>query len=227
MLLSTWTQWLKDNRGFVVFMLCFGVYRTAVADWNPIPSGSMRPTILEGDVVFVDRLAYDVKLPLTDISVARLGEPQRGDVVTFSSPVDGTRLIKRLVAVPGDVVEVRHGVLLINGVAAEYSDTTELAEHVAEGVVLPAQRSTERVAGSSRTVQFLSGVGAQRSFGPVTVPADHFFMLGDNRDNSEDSRYIGFVPRHLLIGQANRILVSADITDRWQPRFERMVSRIR
>ncbi|MBT9598308.1 MAG: signal peptidase I [Vitreoscilla sp.] len=227
MLLSTWTQWLKENRGFVVFMLCFGVYRTAVADWNPIPSGSMRPTILEGDVVFVDRLAYDVKLPLTDISVARLGEPQRGDVVTFSSPVDGTRLIKRLVAVPGDVVEVRHGVLLINGVAAEYSDTTELAEHVAEGVVLPAHRSTEHVAGSSRTVQFLSGVGAQRSFGPVTVPADHFFMLGDNRDNSEDSRYIGFVPRHLLIGQANRILVSADITDRWQPRFERMVSRIR
>lgn len=227
MLLSTWTQWLKDNRGFVVFMLCFGVYRTAVADWNPIPSGSMRPTILEGDVVFVDRLAYDVKLPLTDISVARLGEPQRGDVVTFSSPVDGTRLIKRLVAVPGDVVELRHGVLLINGVAAEYSDTTELAEHVGEGVVLPAQRSTEHVAGNSRTVQFLSGVGAQRSFGPVTVPADHFFMLGDNRDNSEDSRYIGFVPRHLLIGQANRILVSADITDRWQPRFERMVSRIR
>lgn len=227
MLLSTWTQWLKDNRGFVVFMLCFGVYRTAVADWNPIPSGSMRPTILEGDVVFVDRLAYDVKLPLTDISVARLGEPQRGDVVTFSSPVDGTRLIKRLVAVPGDVVELRHGVLLINGVAAEYSDTTELAEHVGEGVVLPAQRSTEHVAGNSRTVQFLSGVGAQRSFGPVTVPADHFFMLGDNRDNSADSRFIGFVPRERLIGRAHHVIVSADIRAHWAPRLERIAAPIR
>ena len=85
--------WLRRNKGFLVFLLGFGVFRTAVADWNPIPSGSMRPTILEGDVVFVDRLAYDVKVPLTDIVVAHLGEPKRGDIVTFSSPKDGTRLI--------------------------------------------------------------------------------------------------------------------------------------
>lgn len=96
--------WLKNNRGFLIFLLCFGFVRTAVADWNPVPSGSMRPTILEGDVVFVNRLAYDFKLPLTEVTLARLAEPQRGDVVTFFSPQDGARLIKRVVGLPGDVV---------------------------------------------------------------------------------------------------------------------------
>ena len=66
-------NWIKSNRGFIVLLLCFGIFRTAVADWNPIPSGSMRPTLLEGDVVFVNRLAYDLKLPLTDVVLARLG----------------------------------------------------------------------------------------------------------------------------------------------------------
>ena len=70
-------NWIKSNRGFIVLLLCFGIFRTAVADWNPIPSGSMRPTLLEGDVVFVNRLAYDLKLPLTDVVLARLGEPER------------------------------------------------------------------------------------------------------------------------------------------------------
>jgi signal peptidase I len=91
-------SWLRRHRGYLLFLVLLGVFRTAVADWNPIPSGSMRPTLLEGDLVFVNRLAYDLKVPLTDHSLATLGEPQRGDVVTFSSPVDGTRLIKRLVA---------------------------------------------------------------------------------------------------------------------------------
>jgi signal peptidase I len=219
-------KWLKDNRGFLVFLLCFGVYRTAVADWNPIPSGSMRPTLLEGDVVFVDRLAYDVKLPLTDISLARLHDPQRGDVVTFSSPKDGTRLIKRIVALPGDVVELRNEVLWVNGQAAQYSGQADHLEPLADGVSVPALQATEALGGSRRTVQILSGVGAKRSFGPMTVPDDQFFMLGDNRDNSEDSRFIGTVPRALLIGRAHRILLSADILGNWMPRLERTAEPI-
>src|SRR5436853_4396406 len=98
-------SWIRNNRTFLICILLFGLFRTAVADWNPIPSGSMRPTLLEGDVVWVNRLAYDLKLPLTEVSIATLGEPRRGDIVTFSSPQDGTRLIKRLVALPGDTVE--------------------------------------------------------------------------------------------------------------------------
>src|SRR3954454_23209124 len=108
-------SWIRNNRAFLICILLFGVFRTAVADWNPIPSGSMRPTLLEGDVVFVNRLAFDLKVPLTDIAVVHLGEPRRGDIITFSSPRDGTRLIKRLIAVPGDTVEMRNRLLLVNG----------------------------------------------------------------------------------------------------------------
>lgn len=120
--------WPKHNRGFLVFLLCFAFLRTALADWNPIPSGSMRPTLLEGDVVLVNRLAYDFKLPLSDIMLLKLGDLRRGDAVTFTSPTDAVRLIKRLLAVPGDVVEMRDRILFINGSAAQYSNPEVLAQ---------------------------------------------------------------------------------------------------
>ncbi|MBQ0958250.1 signal peptidase I [Ideonella sp. 4Y11] len=216
--------WLKNNRGFLALLLGMGLLRTAVADWNPVPTGSMRPTILEGDVVLVDRLAYDLKLPLTHVVLARLGEPQRGDVVTFDSPRDGTRLIKRLVALPGDQVELRAGHLLINGQEQGYSDAHEVMEAVQPGVTWPALRAQEHLAGRPHAVQYLGGGGHGRDFGPVTVPAEHYFMMGDNRDNSEDSRFIGSVPREMLIGRATHTLVSADILGDWRPRFERFAA---
>lgn len=215
-------KWIRSNRGFLVFLLCLGIFRTAVADWNPIPSGSMRPTLLEGDVVFVNRLAYDLKLPLTDVVLARLGEPERGDVVTFSSPHDGRRLIKRIAALPGDTLEMRDEVLYLNGEAARYEAPEAVIETLAElGAQVPATRWTEHLAGQERRVQWLQGVSARSSFGPVTVPEGQYLVLGDNRDNSADSRFIGFVPRHLLIGQARRVLVSADILSNWAPRLDR------
>jgi signal peptidase I len=214
-------RWLRENKGFLMFLFLFGVFRTAVADWNPIPSGSMRPTLLEGDVVFVNRLAFDLKVPLTDRIVTRLGEPRRGDVVTFSSPKDGTKLIKRLIAVPGDVVAMHDGRVSINGVTAQYAMLGTLSEPIAEGIELTAQRFDEAVDGRHRTVQLIPARANARNFGPVTVPPDQFLMLGDSRDNSADSRYIGFVPRALLIGRAERVLVSADILGNWMPRTER------
>jgi signal peptidase I len=219
-------KWLKNNRGLLLFIVCLGLFRTAIADWNPVPTGSMRPTILEGDVVLVNRLAYDLKIPLTDISMGRLGDPVRGDIVTFSSPKDGTRLIKRLVAIPGDRVELRDNALFVNGVAADYSDVNHVAEAIAPGHYVEATRATESIAGSRHAVQFLPNRNPKRNFGPVVVPEDAYFMMGDNRDNSEDSRYIGFVPRHLLIGRAGRILLSADIKDNWKPRFERTIQTL-
>ncbi|MDD5057768.1 MAG: signal peptidase I [Sideroxydans sp.] len=214
-------KWLRENRGFIVFILLFAVFRTAVADWNPIPSGSMRPSLLEGDVVYVNRLAYDLKLPLTDVVLAHLGDPRRGDIVTFTSPADGKRLIKRLVAVPGDVVEMRDKKLLINGEAAEYKLLDAATEAMGGGSTLPVLHLTERLGEERRTIQWLPDLMRASNFGPVAIPADQYLMLGDNRDNSADSRYIGFIPRQVLIGKAERILVSAAILDDWLPRPER------
>src|SRR5450432_68595 len=176
-------NWLRENRGFLLLLICLGVFRTAIADWNPIPSGSMRPTLLEGDVVLVNRMAYDLKFPLTDFSLARISDPQRGDVVTFSSPKDGSRLIKRIVGVPGDVVELRDEVLFINGHAAQYLDRALVQEPLEQGGEIPALRATERIGGADRRVQFLPSVSAKRSMAALVVPADSYFMLGDNRDN--------------------------------------------
>jgi signal peptidase I len=212
---------LRANKGLLAFLLLFGVFRTAIADWNPIPSGSMRPTLLEGDVVFVNRLAFDLKLPLTNVILARTGEPRRGDVITFYSPVDGTHLIKRLVALPGDVVEMRDEHLIVNGVAAAYDAVGSSREQLPGGTVLDAQHFRERSGGSEHRIQLMPQIAARRDFAPLTVPADQFMMLGDNRDNSADSRYIGLVPRELLIGRAERILVSADMLGNWHPRTER------
>nr|WP_295778070.1 signal peptidase I [Rhodoferax sp.] len=219
-------NFLKQNRGFIAFLICFGFFRLAIADWNPIPSGSMRPTILEGDVVLVNRVAYDFKLPLSDTAIFSTGEPQRGDVITFTSPADGIRLIKRLVALPGDVVQMRSEVLTINGAVAQYSAPDPVAEPLDSGSTTTALQIRERVAGNERTVQFLPEMGARRDFGPLVVPKDSYFFLGDNRDNSADSRYIGFVPRHLLIGKAHHIVASAAIKGNWLPRLERTGQRI-
>lgn len=217
-------SWISANKGFLMFLVLFGVFRTAVADWNPIPTGSMRPNLLEGDVVFVNRLAYNLKVPLTDVVVARLGEPARGDVVTFSSPKDGTRLIKRLIALPGDVVEMRNERLVINGQEAAYDMVGAVPERVGSSTTFTtALQLTETTGGKQRPILVMPQIEAARNFGPVTVPAGQFMMLGDNRDNSADSRFIGFVPRELLIGRAERVLVSADIKGNWMPRGSRFL----
>jgi signal peptidase I len=213
-------NWVRNNKGWLAFFVLFGVFRTAVADWNPIPSGSMHPNLLEGDVVLVNRVAFDLKVPLTDVVLAHLGEPVRGDIVVFHSPRDGQRLIKRLVALPGDVVEMRNERLYINGRGADYRVVEESMDSYG-GAALRAVQLAESADGRGRHIQLLPGVMAPRSFGPVTVPRGEYLMLGDNRDNSADSRVIGLVPRKLLVGRAERVLVSADYQGNWMPRTER------
>lgn len=214
-------KWLRENRGFLLFLLCLCLFRTAVADWNPIPSGSMHPTLQEGDVVLVNRLAYDLKLPLTSHTLAHLGDPQRGDIVTFWSPADGRRLIKRVAAVPGDTVSMRNKMLTINGRPAVYTPRGEGHETVGHSISLRTLRVEEDTGTEKHDIQWLLGTSLASNFGPLTLPRDQFLMLGDNRDNSADSRYIGLVPRRQLIGKAEDILVSADIEGNWMPRLER------
>jgi signal peptidase I len=219
-------NWVRANKGFLMFLCLIGIFRSAVAELNGIPSGSMRPNLLEGDVVIVNRTAYNLKVPLTDVVLARLGEPVRGDVVTFHSPKDGTRLIKRLIALPGDVVEMRNERLVINGKAADY-DVLGLVREPVGGEKVDAVRLDETVAGRHHSIQLLPEVDAARSFGPITIPKDQYLMLGDNRDNSADSRFIGLVPRELLIGRAERVLVSADYQGNWMPRTDRFGKSLR
>jgi signal peptidase I len=219
-------NWVRTNKSFLMFLCLIGIFRSAVAELNGIPSGSMRPNLLEGDVIIVNRAAYNLKLPLTDVVLARLGDPVRGDVVTFHSPKDGTRLVKRLIALPGDVVEMRNERLVINGKAADYEVEGTVREPVGSEKV-DAVRLDETVAGQRHRIQLIPDVDAARSFGPVTIPKDQYLMLGDNRDNSADSRFIGLVPRELLIGRAERVLVSADYQGNWMPRTDRFGMSLR
>ncbi len=216
-----WREW----RGFVVFAISLLFFRSAIADWFLVPSGSMEPTILIGDHVLTNRLAYDAKLPFTNISLAHLDDPQRGDIVVFDSPRDGTRLIKRLIGLPGDVIELRANHLIVNGEQASYTplsaeQVAELGEHLA-----PNQLAFEEQLGGLSHPVFVSDHRANTyaSFGPVQVPAEHYLMLGDNRDNSGDSRVFGFVSRHLLIGRSDTVLASLDADHYYLPRGDRFL----
>jgi len=129
----------------------------------------------------VNRLAFNVKLPLTDVVPARTGELRRGDIVTFYCPVDSTRLIKRVLALPGDVVAMRNEKLIINGEAASYAEAGEVMESLGHGRFAIAQRFNETIGARRQQIQVLPSVVARRNFGPLTVPKDQFLMLGDNR----------------------------------------------
>jgi signal peptidase I len=188
----------------------------------------MYPNLLEGDRVICNRLAYDFKLPFTDVILAHLGEPQRGDIVTFTSPEDGVRLVKRLVAVPGDVVEMRDEQLVVNGVEATYQPiATQDADLLTPEY--PGQQRTlrERIGHREHEIIVMPGRDALRSFGPVVVPANHYLMLGDNRDNSRDSRYIGLVRRELLTGRVQHVLYSLNANNHYLPRMQRFGAALR
>ena len=104
----------------VVALLIATSFKSAIADWNDIPSGSMKPTILIGDRIFVNKLAYDLKVPYTSLHLTKWSDPKRGDIVVFYSPKDGKRLIKRVVGLPGDTLAMRQNRLFINGQFVKY-----------------------------------------------------------------------------------------------------------
>lgn len=213
---------IADNKGFLFFLFAMIIVRSAVADWYGVPSGSMYPTLLIGDRILSDRLAYDVKIPFTDVIVKHLADPRRGDIVTFTSPQDGVRLVKRLVGLPGDVVEMRGEELVINGVKASYGAADgAVATHLTPDYAGEQLVLTEQILGSRRPIIVMPQRMALRTFGPVTVPPGQYLMLGDNRDNSRDSRYIGFVKRELITGRVQRVAFSLDTARFYLPRIDR------
>ena len=215
---------LRNNRGFVVFILLMAVFRGAVADWNVVPTGSMNPTILEGDRILVNKLAYDINLPFSTITLLQLSNPRRGDIVVFNSDKAQKRLVKRVVAVPGDLVRLRHNQLMINGESAVYQPLVRGSSNDDDGVsTAPSIVVNESILGISHPIKLMRQQQSRlQNFGPVTVPEDHYLMMGDNRDNSADSRVIGFVPREEITGKAHRVLFSLDYNDYYLPRPERL-----
>ena len=252
----------RDWRSLLFFVAIMLVFRSAVADWNQVPSGSMKPGILDGDRIVVDKLAWDLRLPFTDTRLARWAQPSRGDVVTFENPLDGRLFVKRVVAVPGDTVSWRGNALAVNGEAASYVPLTD-AEKDDLPIVDPSRYHVyrERLLGESRLVMLHSKPGAGdgrrhsertprscRQFRAVqeaagralaaavcrcanygdcstlpefTVPDGKYWMMGDYRDNSSDSRVIGFVDRKNIYGRAHAIAFSVDRSRYYRPRFGR------
>lgn len=200
----------RENRGFALFVVLMIVFRSALADWNDVPTGSMKPTIVEGDRIFVNKLAYDLRIPLTHISVLKLSDPKRGDIVVFDSKSAGLRLVKRVIGLPGDIVEMADNRLTINGVAARYSKVER-----AMGVIF----AVETYGDMTHRIEIVpEGRGYLSSFGPVTVPPGQYLVLGDNRDDSADSRVHGFVPRDEIVGDSRTVVVSLDYDRHYLPR---------
>ena len=212
----------KQLRGLLAVAVVLTAFRSAVADWNDVPSGSMRPTILEGDRIFVNKLAYDLKVPYTTWRVATWAAPRRNEVVVFYSPEDGSRLVKRLIGEPGDVVEMRGERLIINGVSVSYAPLDPgVTRQIPAGERRGNQYAWEQFGGIKHAVMATPALPAMRSFGPVRVPEGQYLVLGDNRDNSKDSRYIGFVPREKIVGRAEGVALSVDPQHHYLPRWGR------
>jgi len=215
----------RDYREAIVFlglMLCF---RSAWADWVTVPTGSMNPTILEGERVVVDKHVYGLRLPWTLVRLTEGRDPARGEIVVFDSPHDGKSLVKRVVGVPGDEIALDDRGLSVNGVHADYApgDRARLATLLEE--TRERQPDIWREAGVLPAHDILrmpvAGRGPREFFPPVRVPANSYLVLGDNRDNSADSRFIGFVPRRNIVGHAWGVAVSFDPEHFYRPRSGR------
>src|SRR6476620_8851138 len=169
----------EEIKVFVLMLLVVSSLRSALADWNDVPTGSMKPTIQEGDRVVVNKLAYDLKVPFTTIEIAKWADPQRGDIVVLFSPVDGVRLIKRVIAVPGDRVAMLNNQLYVNGVAAKVAALQGPIPDEEQGM---AWITDETLGAKTHKVMFTPQISALRSFPPTEVPKGYYWVMGDNRD---------------------------------------------
>jgi len=194
--------WRQEIRPLLILVVVLCSIRSSLADWNDVPSGSMNPTIIEGDRIYVNKLAYDLKVPFTTWHLATWSNPQRGDIVVFYSPHDGTRLVKRVVGMPGDTVELRNDELIINGVPVHYSSlNADVSDQLPDVEQQQSHFAQEQLPTHPHAVMAIPALPAKRTFGPIHVPEGQYFMMGDNRHRSADSRFWGFVRRENIIGR--------------------------
>lgn len=188
---------LRENIEAVVIAVILALFiRTFVVQAFKIPSGSMKPTLLVGDHILVNKFIYGVKLPFIDKTIIPVSEPKRGDIIVFRYPVDPDKdFIKRVIGLPGDVVQIRNKKVYINGKLLKHDHGVHTDKEI-----IPAS------------------VNQRDNFGPITVPEHDYFVMGDNRDNSYDSRFWGYVNQRAVLGEAFMIYWSWNSSDfgvRW------------
>jgi signal peptidase I len=190
-------QWMQT---FIIAVLVFYFVRAFFVEAFKIPSGSMERTLLPGDFLLVDKLAYGAEVPFTSLRVPGYRTPQRGDIIVFQYPLDETKTyVKRLVGLPGDTLSMREGTLVRNGVVLREPYVVHSDPDLDPGNDQFGWQRHYLV----RTAE-AAGFGdhpTRNNWGPLIVPAGKYFALGDNRDNSEDSRYWGFVPAENVRGR--------------------------
>ncbi len=222
--LAFWNEGIKP---FAVIVIVLCSFRSAVADWNDVPTGSMKPTILEGDRIFVNKLAYDLRIPFTDWRIARWAEPHRGDVVVLFSPDDDVRMVKRVIGLPGDRIELKNNRVYINDKPGSYGPLDPAIIQQIDSDDQPRHRFyRETFEASSHPIMTTPSVSARRSVGPVIIPEGHYFVMGDNRDASRDSRWFGLVPQDRIVGEALAVVMSLDRDHYYKPRWDRFLTRL-
>lgn len=207
---------VEYSRSFFPVLLFVLVIRSFVFEPFRIPSGSMMPTLLQGDFIFVKKYAYGLRLPVLETKFIETGEPERGDVVVFRLPSDPSiNYIKRVVGLPGDVLSYRRHVLTVNG------EIVPLEPHPHASPADP--RFVEQL-GERRHEILIADENHVSGDGTFVVPEGHYFVMGDNRDNSRDSRFLNAIPESNLVGEAVRIWMHIDGLS-W-PRWERIGNKI-
>ena len=215
---------VEFSRSFFPVILFVLLLRSFVVEPFRIPSSSMVPTLLIGDFILVNKFAYGFRLPVVHTKVLGVGEPERGDVMVFRFPPDPTKdFIKRLVGLPGDTIAYRNKRLSING---EPLPLEALGLYKGEDASEfdPALQFMETLGDTAHPIIVVRDRGSLNL--EVTVPEGHFFVMGDNRDNSLDSRRWGFVPEENLVGKAFLVWMSVD-TAEWDIRFGRLGSLVK
>jgi signal peptidase I len=227
--LRAFWEWTKS---MATALLLFFLIRSFLVEAFKIPSGSMEGTLLVGDFLLVNKLVYGAEVPFTGTRLPAMHAPQRGDVIVFRWPEDPSKdFVKRVVGLPGDTVGMRDGVLQRNGrlVPEGYTSHTEPGSDPA-GEEFRWQRRYLVHGGASKSTAYLP---SRNNWGPIVVPPEHLFVLGDNRDNSLDSRYWGFVPDSMVKGRPLLVYFSY-VPDSTSPvsfltnvRWHRLGTRIR